>query len=259
MQHIVNCAIDRGGAVMNKKWSPENERNAETENITEWTMMQILAYGADELLKIHHAVKNALGACEVAVEIIVKHAKAGGRIITVGAGGSGVAGMSAMRELPQNHENISPEQFLYRIAGSARFLEPLGCEEVEDNFSEGIREMDTLRICEKDVVILISATGRTPYTRGAAKRANELGAYTIALVCQESEIMNEVTLPILLDVGPEMFIGATCEMSATAQKHALDMIMNAVVVKLGITDGNICRARLIHDKARIRHEFFMKK
>ncbi len=242
-----------------KKWSPDNEMNVETRDIAEWTTRQILCYGADELLKIHRAVKNALGACEQAAEIIVRRAKAGGRIITVGAGGSGVAGMSAMRELPQNHEDISPEQFLYVVAGGARFLEPLGCEEVEDSFPEGVREMDHLRIGEKDVVILISATGRTPYTRGAAKRANELGAYTAALVCQESEILDEVALPILLDVGPEMFIGATCEMSATAQKHALDMIMNAVVVKLGITDGNICRARLVHDKARIRHEFFVNK
>lgn len=244
---------------MKRKWSPDNEMNVETRNIAEWTTSRILSYGADELLKIHHAAKSALGACETAVEIIVERAKKGGRIITIGAGGSGVAGMSAMRELPQNHEDISPDQFTYAISGGARFLEPLGCEEVEDDFSEGIREMDNLRICEKDVVILISATGRTPYTRGAAKRANERGAYTIALVCQESEIMDEVNLPILLDVGPEMFIGATCEMSATAQKHALDMIMNAVVVKLGITDGNICRARLIHDKARIRHEFFLNK
>jgi N-acetylmuramic acid 6-phosphate etherase len=241
---------------MNKIWSPENERNVETKNINRWTTRQILAYGADELLKIHKAVMSALDACETAAELIALKASSGGRIVTIGAGGSGVAGMSVMRELPQNHEALSPEQFTYRVSGGAHIFEPLGCEEVEDDFSEGVREADDLRLGKNDVAILISATGRTPYTRGAARQARKRGALTIGIVCCRGELLEEVDIPVFLDTGPETFVGATCEMSATAQKHALDMIMNAVVVRLGITDGNICHARLVHEKARIRQEFF---
>lgn len=242
---------------MNKNhWSPSREVNTETVNIKNWTTHQILAYSSDELLKIHHAISESLWSCERAVDGIVRHVKNGGRVVTIGAGGSGVAGMSVMRELPQNHEALSPGNFTYRVAGGRSIFDPLGCEEWEDSLEEGRREIDALSINDKDVLIFISATGRTPYTRAAALRAREGGALTIGIVCHESELLTEVDIPIFLDVGPEIFMGATCEMSATAQKHTLDAIMNAVVIKLNVTNGNICRARLVHEKARTRHHFF---
>lgn len=240
------------------KWSPENESNQETVNITDWSERKILEYGVAELLKIHNAIQDVIDECHTAASIITRKLKAGGRIITFGAGGSGVAAMSVMREIPQNHRDLSPDNVTYRIAGQAGILDPLGCEELEDDPEEGICDIDALKVGADDVVILVSATGRTPYTRAASNRAKDLGAYTIGIVCQRSELLSEVDLPILVEVGPEMFVGATCEMSATAQKHILDMIMNVVVVNLGITDGNKCRARLIHEKAKTRDAFFAK-
>ena len=237
-------------------WHPESEKNEETITIPDWTISKILKYSADELLKIHKTALAVLPQCEAAAVAILSKVKQNGRIITIGAGGSGVAGMSVMRELPQNHSMISPGVFTYLIAGGDEFLKPLGCEEIEDSWEDGKKDAERLELTTHDVVILISASGRTPYTRAAAAVASIRGAYTIGLICQKSELLNEVQLPIYIDVGPEIFIGATCEMSATAQKHVLDMIMNAVVAKLGITKGNICQARLVHEKARIRKSFF---
>lgn len=239
-----------------KHWTPEQEINRKTVTIGSWSIREILEYGLSELLEIYEAFRKSLEKCEEAVAVMVERTRSGGRIITIGAGGSGVAGMSVMRELPQNHEAVSPEQFTYRIAGGAEFLKPLGCEELEDSLEAGRNDVDELRVAESDVIICISATGRTPYTRGVAQRAKELGAFTIALLCQpDTELEDEVDLPIVLDVGPEVFVGATCEKAATIQKHALDKIMDAVMVKLGITDNNECRARLCHEKARLRREF----
>lgn len=241
---------------MSLVWNPAQEENPATKDIATWPLETILTYSTDELLYVHRAIRANMPACTIAAGTIIRHVRSGGRVITIGAGGSGVAGMSVMRELPQNHEAIHPDIFTYRIAGGSAILDPYGCEELEDDAAEGTRDVDDLHLTDNDIAILISASGRTPYTRSAAVRARAMGAYTIGLVCAKSELLAEVVLPIYLDVGPEMLIGATCEKAATAQKHILDVIMNGVVIGLGITDGNRCAARLVHEKARARKEFF---
>lgn len=243
---------------MNKnQWTPANEINTETTSISEWPCAKIIRYRTDELLTIHTALRRAAPALEKAAALIAERVRNQGRVITVGAGGSGVAGMSVMRELPQNHRDIDPAKFAYAVAGGTNIFDPLGCEEIEDSWEEGAAETDRLQLGDTDILICISATGRTPYTRGAARRARECGAYTIGLICQRSEMGSEVDLPILIDAGPEMFLGATCEKAATAQTVALESVMDAVVVDLQLVEGNRCRARLCHDKARLREEFFL--
>ncbi len=240
-------------------WTPQKEVNPETRGISSWSVRKIIAYRIGEVEKIARALERAMLKLEEAAAVIVDHVRRGGRVITVGAGGSGVAGMSVMREIPQNHRDASPKQFTYRVAGGVGIFEPLGCEELEDDWSEGRKDIDELWVSQLDVVICISATGRTPYTRGAAQAARERGAYVVGLICQtDTELEGEVNLPIVLDIGPEMFQGATCEKAASAQKDALDAIMDAVVVRLGYTDDNLCRGRLVHSKARIREEFFRR-
>lgn len=238
-----------------RKWDPANELNAETEGIGSWRTSEIIAYRIKELTKVRDALVAAAAELEAAVKALLARVERGGRVITIGAGGSGVAGMAVMRELPQNHRAISPAAFTYAVAGGAGIMNPLGCEELEDSWEEGAADIDRLSIGSKDAVILISATGRTPYTRGAAARSRARGAYTIGFVSQPSELEGEVDLPILLAAGPEMFMGATCEKAATAQTVALEAIMDALVVRLGLTDGNRCRARLCHEKAKIREAF----
>lgn len=241
-----------------KRWSPENEINRETAGINAWSNRRIIEYRAKEVFRVYEALQNAASDLAAAAEKIVKKVQHGGRVVTIGAGGSGVAGMSVMRELPQNHADIDPARFTYMVAGGARIFEPLGCEEIEDSWEEGRADIDRFGATPRDAVICISATGRTPYTRGAAARARERGAYVVGILCAPgTEMEDEVDAPVILDTGPEMFLGATCEKAASAQKDALDAMMDAVVVRLGLIQGNRCSARLVHDKARIRNQFFM--
>lgn len=231
-----------------KKRSPEREINPETVGIGTWPTRRIIECRVAGTLRVHRALQSAIPELNTAAEIIVEWVQKGGRVVTIGAGASGVAGMSVMRELPQNHAGIDPAQFTWRIAGEVRVMEPFGCEDLEDNWKEGREEIVRMQITDADVVIGISATGHTPYTRGAVKRSREFGAFTIGLLCQpDTELEDEVGLAIVLDVGPEMFFGATSGKAASAQKEALDAIMAAVVVGLGITDDNRCNARLCHD------------
>lgn len=237
-----------------KQWEPKRELNQETFHILKWSDEQILQYTLDELSAIRTGITKVLPECKKAAEQILKSVKKGKRVVTVGAGGSGVAGFSVMRELPQNHKKISPRTFSYTIAGGQRIFEPLGCENLEDSFDLGVSDIKKISISAGDTVILISATGRTPYTRGAAKATKEAGGFSIGIVCQWSELLDEVDLPIYLNIGPEIFVGATCEKAATAQKHVLDMIMNLVITRLGITNNNRCDARIVHEKARLRKQ-----
>lgn len=243
--------------VITPHWSPERELNPETVGIALWPGSKIISYRVQEIRRVAEAIEKEVPRLKLAAAVIAEKILGSGRVLTIGAGGSGIAGMSVMRELPQNHEDAKPERFLYHVAGGVRVFEPLGCEDLEDSRVRGADDIDALRIGVHDVVICISATGRTPYTRAAAQRAREHGAYTIALTTTpDGELNSEVDLAIALDVGPEVFLGATCEKASSAQKDALDAIMDVVVVMLGFVDGNRCRARLCHDKARIRHKFF---
>src|ERR671920_1471155 len=85
-----------------------------------------------------------------------------------------------------------------------------------------------------------SASGRTPYTLGALRRAAEAGALTIGLACTRgSELGRSVDLAIEVDVGPEVISGSTRMKAGTAQKLVLNTISTIVMVKLGKTFGNL--------------------
>jgi len=242
----------------NTGWTPKEEINPETRGISSWPSQDIIRYRIKETRRTADALELALMELTKAAEVVTRCAESTkGRIITIGAGGSGVIAMSIMRELPQNHKDIDPNRFTYRIAGQEEILTPYGREELEDSWEEGRNDVEKLQVCRDDVIICVSATGRTPYTRAAARASRATGAFVIGIVCRsKTELASEVDLPIVLEVGPEMFFGATCEKAATAQKVALAAIMDAVVVRMGITLDNVCQAREVHEKARIRKQFY---
>ncbi|MBI4049958.1 MAG: SIS domain-containing protein [Candidatus Doudnabacteria bacterium] len=243
-----------------RQWSPDKEFNQETVGIDTWDEEKIGKYRIKESQQIHKALVQATEQLITAARVIIDKVRQGGRVITIGAGGSGVAGMSVMRELPQNHQDAKVEQFFYCVAGGSAIFEKFGREELEDSPEEGRKDVEAMHLSKNDVLICISATGRTPYTRTAAAVARQRGAFTIAMVCQKNvELGGEVDHEIVLDIGPETLVGATCGKAASVQKEALDVIFDIVMVKLGYTNGNVTRPRLVHDKARIREAYFRQK
>ena len=193
-----------------KNWSPKNEVNKATVNIQSWSSNKILKYGLNDLKDIEKAIKGVIAVCEKTSEVIYTCLKNNGKILTIGAGGSGVSGMSVMREIPQNHRDLDPEKVLYRVEGGEKIFKSYGCEELEDDYDEGRKDINLLNVSSKDVVLLLSASGRTPYIVGAAEESKRRGATTVGIFCHESELMNIVDIPIFLDVGSEIFVGATC-------------------------------------------------
>jgi N-acetylmuramic acid 6-phosphate etherase len=172
------------------------------------------------------------------IEIIVQALKKGGRIIFVGAGTSGRLGVVEAAEMPPTF-GTSPTLVQAIMAGgqAAVFRAKEG---VEDNYEEGARSIARLRLGRKDVVIGVSASGMTPFVRGALTRARKSGAKIIFITCWPgSELQNFVDLQIAPAVGPEIIAGSTRLKAGTATKMVLNMLTSVAMVKVGKTYGNL--------------------
>ena len=109
----------------------------------------------------------------------------------------------------------------------------------------GLANMSSVRIklgkaAPNDVVLLIAASGSTPYALGALREARAAGALTIALANNPgAPLIEQAEIGILLDTGAEMISGSTRLKAATAQKIALNSFSSALMVKLHKVHGNL--------------------
>jgi len=113
-------------------------------------------------------------------------------------------------------------------------------EGVEDNYEEGARSINRLRPARKDVVIGVSASGMTPFVRGALTRARRAGSKIIFITCDpRTELQTFVDLTISPGVGPEVIAGSTRLKAGTATKIVLNMLTTGAMVRIGKTYGNL--------------------
>ncbi|RAN61849.1 N-acetylmuramic acid 6-phosphate etherase, partial [Dolosigranulum pigrum] len=104
----------------------------------------------------------------------------------------------------------------------------------EDRPEEGEKDLKEINLTEKDMVIGITASGRTPYVLGALNYANSIQAGTSSISCASySEVSDVAQFPIEIITGPEVVTGSTRMKAGTAQKLVLNMISTAVMIKLG--------------------------
>ena len=169
------------------------------------------------------AVASAAGQIAGAIDAIVERLDSGGRLVYVGAGTSGrIAAADAVECGPTFSTDL--------ISAVTT--------EVDEEEDDG--DLAQLDVGEQDVVLGVSASGRTPYTLGALERARDAGALTIGLACvRGSELARAADLPIVVDVGPEVISGSTRLKAGTAQKLVLNTISTVTMVKLGKTFGNL--------------------
>jgi N-acetylmuramic acid 6-phosphate etherase len=129
-------------------------------------------------------------------------------------------------------------------------------EGVEDDFEEGSRAISRLRVTKRDVVIGVSASGITPFVRGALTRARKVGVKIIFVTCWPgTELQNFVDLIIAPAVGPEVLTGSTRLKAGTATKMVLNMLTTAAMVRTGKTYGNLmvdvqATSEKLRDRAR---------
>jgi N-acetylmuramic acid 6-phosphate etherase len=188
--------------------------------------------------KVVAAVQKEKQRIAHGVEIITQSLRKGGRVIFVGAGTSGRLGVVEASEMPPTF-GTSPTLVQAIMAGGQEAVFRAK-EGVEDNYEEGARSIGRLRLGKKDVVIGVSASGMTPFVRGAVTRARKSGAKIIFVTCWPgSELQNFVDLQIAPAVGPEIIAGSTRLKAGTATKLVLNMLTTIAMIKLGKTYGNL--------------------
>ena len=172
------------------------------------------------------------------IEIIAQALRKGGRIIFVGAGTSGRLGVVEAAEMPPTFGTAPRLVQAIMAGGQAAVFQAK--EGVEDNYEEGGRSIARLRLTNRDVVIGVSASGITPFVRGALTRGRKAGVKIIFVTCWPgSELQNFVDLIIAPAVGPEIIAGSTRLKAGTATKMVLNMLTTVAMIKVGKTYGNL--------------------
>ncbi|HEV2022486.1 MAG TPA: N-acetylmuramic acid 6-phosphate etherase, partial [Terriglobales bacterium] len=162
----------------------------------------------------------------------------GGRLIYVGAGTSGRIAALDASECPPTF-NTDPRMVQYVIAGGSRAM-ARAAEINEDSPRLGRRDLAKKRPTKKDVVVGISASGRTPYTLGALEYARERGATTVAITGNPGSPMGRAAeIAIVVETGPEVVAGSTRMKAGTAQKLVLNMLSTGAMTRLGYVYGNL--------------------
>ena len=184
------------------------------------------------------AVMRAAAAITDAVDAAVPRLEAGGRLIYVGAGTSGRLGLLDSVEL---YPTFSwPHERALAILAGGREAIFRAIEGAEDDQERGAQELLALHPMPEDVVILLAASGATPYTMGAVAAARGAGALTIGIANNAgAPIALEAEIGILLETGYELISGSTRLKAGTAQKIALNTFSTAVMVRLNKVFGNL--------------------
>jgi N-acetylmuramic acid 6-phosphate etherase len=212
----------------------ENPRTAE---IGRLPTLEVVRLMNEEDALVAEAVGRVLPSVAQAVDGIAERLKSGGRLFYIGTGTSGRLGVLDAAECPPTF-GVAPELVQGIIAGGydATYR---AVEASEDDRQAGGRDLSERGMTQKDAVVGIAASGRTPYTIGAIEYARSHGALTVALTCvPDSEITRAAEISIVPTVGPEVIAGSTRLKAGTAQKMVLNMLSTATMIRLGYVTGN---------------------
>ncbi len=198
----------------------------------------LVAVALDVELQVADAVRAARRDIARVAELAVARLSAGGRMIYVGAGTAGRLAALDATELPRT-VGVRPGTVIALVAGGQAAL--LDAREGdEDDADAGIEAVAAVGTSPGDLVIGVSASGRTPFVVAALAEARHRGAATAALVNNPgTELAAGVDRAIELLTGPELVVGSTRLKAGTAQKMALDVISTAVMIRTGHTFGNL--------------------
>lgn len=220
-----------------KKISTE-QRNPNTQNIDALDTIGILKLLNNEDKTVPYAVELALQQIATVVDQVYEVLYNGGRLIYMGAGTSGRIGIIDASECPPTY-STNPDMVIALIAGGEEAM-TVAIEGAEDNQEYAINDLKRIGLTSKDIVVGLTASGRTPYVVAGLKYANKIGAKTACITTSKnSEVAKIAKYPIEAITGPEPITGSTRMKSGTAQKLICNMITTASMIKMGKVYGNL--------------------
>jgi len=210
----------------------------ETRDLDRWDTERILRAIHDEDGRAWEAVGAVLPRVAEAAEVLVVALSGGGRWFYVGAGTSGRIGALDAAELPPTFGVPRNRVQAVVAGGEAALIRAI--EGAEDHAERATFALQERGLAPGDVVVAISASGRTPFALGSLDIAHEVGARTIGITCNPgSPLAESVEIAIVPQVGPEVIAGSTRMKGGLAQKMVVNMLSTAVMVRLGYVQGNL--------------------
>lgn len=225
-------------------------RHPATHDLDTWDqgrLLDAIVEGQEHALA---AVRLALPQLRRAGEGIEARLRDGGRLVYAGAGTSGRLALQDAAELPPT---FGFERALVLLAGGAA-AGGRAREGAEDDEQDAVQAVDAADVGPLDALVGVAASGRTPFTRAAVRRARERGAFTVGVANNPgAPLLSDGDVGVLLDTGPEVLTGSTRMAAGTAQKVALNALSTAALVRLGGAYGNwMVGMRPVNDKLRAR-------
>lgn len=213
-------------------------RNPQTMELDSMTPLEIVTAMNREDARVPESIRPQLPNIARCVAWATEAIRSGGRLIYMGAGTSGRLGVLDAVECPPTF-GVSPDVVVGLIAGGERaFVKAV--EGAEDSRELGKADLEAIGLTQKDLVVGIAASGRTPYVLGGLAYANGLGCKTAAISCNPgSAVGQEARLAIEVAPGPECLTGSTRLKAGTAQKLILNMISTATMVGCGKAYSNL--------------------
>jgi N-acetylmuramic acid 6-phosphate etherase len=186
---------------------------------------------------VANSVSTAIPQIERLIDAILPKMKEGGRLFYIGAGTSGRLGIVDASECPPTY-GVDHNTVIGLIAGGDQAIRK-AVEFAEDDDEQAWVDLSAFQINNKDCLIGIAASGRTPYVIGGVNEARKQGLVTGCITCNpKSKLARTCEFPIEVVVGPEYVTGSTRMKAGTAQKLVLNMISTSLMIKLGHVEGN---------------------
>ncbi len=227
-------------------WNPRSKR------MDEKSPEEILRIINAEDRTVPKAVAEAIPEIAEGVDAIAETVRAGGRVFFLGAGTSGRLGVLEASEIPPTF-GVSPDLFRAFVSGGPGGV--FGSVEAsEDDEESGGSVLVDHDFGGKDLLVAISASGRTHFALGAMRKAKNLGAHIVAITNNRGSAMGGLAdVSIVVDTGPEVVSGSTRMKAGTAQKMVLNMLTTAAMTRLGrVHDGYMIGVQASNVKLRGR-------
>ncbi len=213
-------------------------QNPDSEALDCLSTLEIVRLMNAEDSRVAKAVGQIAESIAQAIDVITERLAGGGRLIYIGAGTSGRLGVLDAAECPPTF-NSPPWQVVGLIAGGAAAL-TRAVEGAEDHPEFALADLKRVDFSDRDVLVGIATSGRTPYVIGGLEHAKVVGASAIGLTCNDQTDLSRVAdLTLAPILGPEIISGSTRLKAGTATKLVLNMLSTGAMVKLGKVYGNL--------------------
>ncbi len=207
-------------------------------DLDRWPLASALEAMLEGQMAAIAALRPAMAAITAATEAAAERLRGTGRLIYVGAGSSGRIAVQDGTELAPTYSWPRERLVVLMAGGNSALLQSV--EGAEDDVADGMARIDALDAGAADVVIGIAASGTTPFTVAAVRRARERGALTIGIACNgRGPLLEAALMPVIIETGSEIVAGSTRMKAGTAQKAALNLMSTGIMLRLGGVYGGM--------------------